>query len=102
MQVDKTNIKNVYEIAIYDYEYGKLEFLRTYVILFNNENNVKSELEKLETICSGEELEIYLENEEYAFEYLVNYDPISTEEFLGKKETPSETSIVVQEGNIPF
>ncbi|QOY50944.1 hypothetical protein [Candidatus Sulfurimonas baltica] len=82
MRVDKTDIKNVYQIVIYDYEHGKLEFFRTYVILFDSENNVKTELEKLEAITSGEELEKYLENEVYTFKCLVNYDPISTEEFF--------------------
>ncbi len=87
MQVDKTTIKNIYEIMICDYEHGRLEFLRTYILIFDDEDaNVESELKKLDIITSGEELEIYLESKEYTFKYLINYDHISTEEFLGKQK----------------
>jgi len=84
----------------FDYKCGSLEFLRTYVIIFNDGSDVKSEIERLEDISSGKELEIYFKNGKYNFKYHVNFDPITTEEFLNKKE--SSDKIPETEDNIPF
>ena len=79
MEIIKTTLKNFYEVTIYDYIEGKLEFLKTHVIFI--ESNIEQKfLKEIETLSCGEELSNYLE--ENKLHFLTNYDPIETDKFL--------------------
>jgi len=79
MEIIKTTLKNLYEVTIYDYIEGKLEILRTHVIFV--ESNIEQKfLKEIEAFTCGEELCTYFE--ENKLHFLINYDPIETDEFL--------------------
>jgi len=79
MEITKTTLKNLYEVTIYDYIEGKLEFLRTYVIFM--EPNVEQKiLKEIEALSCGEALNAYLKEKKLHF--LTNYDPVETDKFL--------------------
>ena len=104
MHVNETMLQNVYEITMYEHEHGKYEFLRTYILLFPPGAPVESDLKKLESISCGDDLEVYLQNEEYSFNYLLNYDPISVEKFLELEEPVTEVEVIpsIDHDDIPF
>ena len=79
MEIIKTILKNLYEVTIYDYIEGKLEFLRTYVIFV--ESNVEQKvLKEIEALSCGQALDTYLKKKKLHF--VINYDPIETDKFL--------------------
>jgi len=81
MTIDDTLFNYIYEVTIYDHNYGKLEILRTYILLLTKKNRDEV-LRKVKSLENVQEFEKYIENDSNGIKFLSNYEPMNTDEYI--------------------
>jgi hypothetical protein len=81
LTIDKTSLNYIYDVAVYDMVYGKLEILRIYILMLTRKNR-DDVVEKVESFENVQEFEAYIENNDNGIKYLCNYEPINSDEYI--------------------
>ena len=83
MEITKSSLNYIYDVSIYDYAYGKLEILRTYILVLTRKNRDEV-LKKVESLEDVQEFEAYIEDKKNNVKYLCNFDPLNSDEYIYK------------------